>query len=43
MDDAGVKKIFEKENCRMVREVPNIGVEEEKNPTVSGEKVMLWN
>jgi hypothetical protein len=23
--------------------VPNIGVEEEKTPTFSGEKVMLWN
>jgi hypothetical protein len=23
--------------------VPNIGVEEERTPTVSGEKVMLWN
>jgi hypothetical protein len=23
--------------------VPNIGVEEEKTPTVSGEKVVLWN
>jgi hypothetical protein len=72
MDDAGVKTIFEKETCRMVRGemvllkgvqigtlyklqgrtisdgcnssiVPDIGVEEEKTPTVSGEKVMLWH
>jgi hypothetical protein len=70
MDDAGVKTIFEKETCRMVREamvllkgdrfgtlyklqgstisdgcnssiVPDIGVEEERTPIVSGEKVML--
>jgi hypothetical protein len=72
MDDAGVKIVFEKETCRMVRGemvllkgvwignmyklqrstisdrcnssiVPNIGVEEEKNPTVSGENTMLWH
>jgi hypothetical protein len=72
MDDAGVKMVFEKETCGMVRGamvllkvvhigtlyklqgstisdgcnssiVPNIGVEEEKNPTVSIEKVMLWH
>jgi hypothetical protein len=72
MDDAGVKTIFEKETCRMVRGamvllrgvrfgtlyklqgstisdgcnssiVLDIGVEEEKTPTVSGEKVMLWH
>jgi hypothetical protein len=72
MDDAGVKTIFEKETCRMVRGamvllkgvrfgtlyklqgstisdgcnssiVPDIGVEEERTPTVSGEKVMLWH
>jgi hypothetical protein len=71
MDDVGVKTIFEKETCRMVRAMvllkgvqigtlykmqgntisdgcnssifPDIGVEEEKNPTVSGEKVMLWH
>jgi hypothetical protein len=71
MDDAGVKTIFEKETCTMVRGemvllkgvwignlyilqgstisdgcnssiVPNIGEEEEKSPTISGEKVMLW-
>jgi hypothetical protein len=70
MDDAGVKTIFEKETCKMVRGamvllkgvwfitlykmqgstisdrcnssiVPNIGVEEEMNPTVYGEKVMM--
>jgi hypothetical protein len=70
MDDAGVKTIFEKETCRMVRGamvllkgvqfgtlykmqgitisdgcnssfVPDIGVEEERNPTISREKVML--
>jgi hypothetical protein len=72
MDDAGVKTIFEKETCRMVRGemvllkgvqfgtlyklqgstisdgcnssiVPNIGVEEERTPTISGEKVMMWH
>jgi hypothetical protein len=72
MDDAGVKTIFEKETCRMVRGamvfmkgvwfgtlyklqgstisdgcnssiVPDIGVEEERTPTVFGEKVMLWH
>jgi hypothetical protein len=72
MDDAGVKIIFEKETCRMVRGamvllkgvrigtlyklqgstisdgcnssiVLDIGAEEEKTPTVSGEKVMLWH
>jgi hypothetical protein len=68
MDDAGVKTIFEKETCRMVRGVmvllkgvwfgtlyntisdgcnssivPDIGVEEEITPTVSGEKVILWH
>jgi hypothetical protein len=72
MDDAGVKTIFEKETCRMVRGemvllkgvqfgtlyklegstisdgcnssiVHDIGVEEERTPTVSGEKVMLWH
>jgi hypothetical protein len=72
MDDAGVKTIFEKETCKMVRGemvllkgvqfrtlyklqgstvsdgcnssiVPYIGVEEERTPTVSGEKVMLWH
>jgi hypothetical protein len=72
MDDAGVKTIFEKETCKMVRGamvllkgvqfgtlyklqgstisdgcnssiVPDIGVEEERNPTISGEKVMLWH
>jgi hypothetical protein len=72
MDDAGVKTIFEKETCRMVRGemvllkgvrfgtlyklegsiisdgcnssiVPNIGFEEERTPTVSGEKVMPWH
>jgi hypothetical protein len=72
MDDARVKKIFEKETCTMVQEemvllkvvrfgtlykmqgstisdgcnssiVPDIGVEEEITPTVSGEKVMLCN
>jgi hypothetical protein len=72
MDDAGVKIVFEKETCRMVRGemvllmrvwigtlyklqgstisdgcnssfVPNIGAEEEKTPTVSREKVMLWH
>jgi hypothetical protein len=72
MDNAGVKTIFEKETCRMVRGamvflkgvqfgtlyklqgitinggcnssiVPDIGVEEERTPTVSGEKVMLWH
>jgi hypothetical protein len=70
MDDAGVKTIFEKETCKMVRGemvlpkgvrfgtlyklqgstisdgcnssiVLDIGVEEERTPTVSGEKVML--
>jgi hypothetical protein len=72
MDDAGVKTMFEKETCRMVRGemvllkgvwigtlykllgstisdgcnssiVPEIGAEEEKTPTVSGEKTMLWH
>jgi hypothetical protein len=72
MDDARVKKIFEKETWRMVRGemvllkgvwfgtiykmkgstisdgcnssiVPDIGVEEERTPTVFGEKVMLWH
>jgi hypothetical protein len=72
MEDAGVKTIFEKGTCRMVRGsmvlmkgvwfgtlykilgitisdrcnssiVPDIGVEEERTPTVSGEKVMLWH
>jgi hypothetical protein len=72
MDDAGVKTIFEKETCRMVRgamvllkgvwfgtlyklqgstigdgcnssNVPDIGFQEERTPTVSREKVMLWN
>jgi hypothetical protein len=72
MDNAGVKTIFEKETCRMVRGamvllkgvrfgtlyklqgrnisdrynisiVHYIGIEEEITPTVSGEKVMLWN
>jgi hypothetical protein len=72
MDDAGVKTIFEKGTCRMVREamvllkgfwfgtmyklqvsiisdgcnisiVLDIGVEEERTRTVSGEKVMLWH
>jgi hypothetical protein len=72
MEDAGVKTIFEKGTCRMVRGamvlmkgvwfgtlykllgstisdgcnssiVPDIGVEEEITPTVSGEKVMLWH
>jgi hypothetical protein len=72
MDDAGVKTIFEKETCRMVRGamvllkgvrfgtlyklqgstisdrcnssiVLDIGVKEERTPTVSGEKVMLWH
>jgi hypothetical protein len=72
MDDAGVKTIFEKETCRMVRVVmvlmkgvhigtlcklqgitisdgcnisivPDIGVEEEKTPIVSEEKVLLWH
>jgi hypothetical protein len=72
MDDVGVKKIFEKETCTMVRGemvllkgvqfgtlykleessindgcnssiVPDIGVEEVRTPTVSGEKVMLWH
>jgi hypothetical protein len=72
MDDAGVKTVFEKETCRMVRGemvflkgvhigtlyklqgstishgfnssiVPNIGVEEEKTPTISREKPMLWH
>jgi hypothetical protein len=71
-DDAGVKTIFEKETCMMVRGekvllkgvqfgtlyklqgnivsdgcnssiVPDIGVEEEKTPIVSGEKVMMWH
>jgi hypothetical protein len=68
----GVKTIFEKEKCRMVRGemvllkgvqfgtmyklkgrtisdgcnssiVPNIGFEQERTPTLSGEKVMLWH
>jgi hypothetical protein len=72
MDDVGVKKIFEKETCKMVQGVmvllkgvqfgtlyklqgrtisdgcnssivPDIGVEEERTPTVSGEKVILWH
>jgi hypothetical protein len=72
MDDVGIKTIFEKETCRMVRGemvllkgvrfgtlymlqgrtfsdgcnssiVPDIGVEEEINPTLCGEKVMLWH
>jgi hypothetical protein len=72
MEDAGVKTIFEKGTCRMVRGemvlmtgvrfgalyklleitisdgcnssiVPDIEVEEERTPTVSGEKVMLWH
>jgi len=72
MEEVGVKKIFEKETCRMVQGAmvllkavqfgtlyklqgstitngcnssifPDIGVEEERTPTVSGEKVMLWH
>jgi hypothetical protein len=72
MYDAGVKQIFEKETCRMVRGamvllkvfqfgsiynkkgrtindgfnssiILDIGVEEERTPTVSGKKVMLWH
>ena len=72
MDDAGVKTVFEKETCRMVRGemvllngfqigtlykfqgniitdgcnssiVPDIGAKEEKTPTISGEKVILWH
>jgi hypothetical protein len=72
MDDVGVKAIFEKETCRMVRGamvllkgfqfgniykmkertisdgcnssiVLYIGVEEERTPTVSREKVMMWH
>jgi hypothetical protein len=72
MEDTGVKTLFEKETCRMVRGamvllkgvrfgtlyklhrstisdgcnssiVHDIGFEEERNPTVSGEKVMLWH
>jgi hypothetical protein len=72
MEDVGVKTIFEKGTCRMVRGamvlmrgvrfgtlykllgstisdgcnssiVPDIEVEEERTPTVSGEKVMLWH
>ena len=72
MEDVGVKTIFEKGTCRMVRGamvlmrgvrfgtlykligstisdgcnnsiVPDIEVEEEKTPTVSGEKAMLWH
>jgi hypothetical protein len=72
MEDAGVRTIFEKGTCRMVRGamvlmrgvrfgtlykllgstisdecnssiVPDIEVEEERTPTVSGEKAMLWH
>jgi hypothetical protein len=72
IEDAGVKTIFEKGTCRMVRGamvlmrgvqfgtlykllgstisdgcnssiVLDIEVEEERTPTVSGEKVMLWH
>jgi hypothetical protein len=72
MEDVGVKTIFEKGTCRMVRGamvlmkgvwsgtiynllgitisdgcnnsiVPDIGVEEERTPIVSKEKVMLWH
>jgi hypothetical protein len=72
MNDVGVKTIFEKETCKMVRGAMvllkgvrfgtlyklqgrtisdgcnscifhDIGVEEERNPTVSGEKIMLWH
>ena len=72
MDDAGVKKIFEKKTYRIVRGamvllkgfwfgtlyklqgrnisdgcnssiVPDIRVKEERTPTISGEKVMLWH
>jgi hypothetical protein len=72
MEDAGVKTIFEKGTCRMVRGemvlmkgvrfgtlyklleitisdrcnssiVPDIGVEEERTPTISREKVMSWH
>jgi hypothetical protein len=72
MEDAGVKTIFEKGTCKMVRAaivlmkgahfgtlykllgstisdgcnssiVLDIGVEEKRTPTVSGEKVMLWH
>jgi hypothetical protein len=72
MEDAGVKTIFEKGTCKMVRGamvlmkgvqfgtlskllgrtisdgynssmVPDIRVEEERTPIVSGEKVMLWH
>ena len=72
MEDAGVKTIFEKGTCSMVRGamvlmkgflfgtlynllgrtisdgcnrsiVPDIEVEEERTPTVSEEKVMLWH
>jgi hypothetical protein len=72
MEDVGVRTIFEKGTCRMVRGamvlmrgvrfgtlykllgstisdecnssiVPDIEVEEERTPTVSGEKAMLWH
>jgi hypothetical protein len=72
MEDAMVKKIFEKETCKMVQGemvllkgvrfgtlyklqgrtisdgcnssiVPDIEVEEERTPIVSGEKVMMWH
>jgi hypothetical protein len=72
MEDAGIRTIFEKGTCRMVRGamvlmrgvrfgtlykllgstisdecnssiVPDIEVEEERTPTVSGEKAMLWH
>jgi hypothetical protein len=72
MNDVGVKTIFVKKTCRMVRGaivllkgvrfgtlyklqgstisdgcnssiVPDIGIEEEKTPTVSGEKFMRWH
>jgi hypothetical protein len=72
VDDAGVKTIFGKETCKMVRGemallngvqfgtlynlqgrtfsdgcnrsiVPDIGIEEERTPTVSRENVMLWH
>jgi hypothetical protein len=62
VDDAGVKTIFEKETCRMVRgemvllkgvwfgtlyklkgRTISDGIKEERTPTVSGEKVMMWH
>ena len=45
MEDVGVRTIFEKGTCYGCNSsiVPDIEVEEERTPTVSGEKAMLWH